>query len=143
MRCLPDVNVLFALAIAEHPHNPAAVRWWEQLSPGDALLSLPVQLGVLRLLTNPTIMGDDVLAPSDVWELWASVDRDQRTATLARLPATHGETWHDLVTSQPPARDLWTDAWLAALSESLRCTMVTFDRGFRRFGLTSLELLAE
>lgn len=141
MSCLPDVNVLFALAIAGHPHNPAAVEWWEGLGPGRALLSLPVRLGVLRLLSNPAIMGSDTLAPGAAWEVWTQLEADERTAALSSLPVAHDMTWLRLVGEQKPTRDLWTDAWLAALSESLPCRMVTFDRGFHRFDLTDLELL--
>ncbi len=37
---------------------------------------------------------------------------------------------------------LWTDAYLAALAEASRMEMVTFDKGFRRFQLKHLRLLA-
>ena len=88
-------------------------------------------------------MKDDILAPHAAWELWTQLERDERTSNLEAVPTAHEDAWQRLTRNQDPARDLWTDSWLAALSQVLGCRMVTFDRGFRRFGLTALELLPQ
>ena len=50
-RSFPDVNVWFALAVADHPHHRPALAWWNEES-ALAGFSRLTQLGLRRLLTT-------------------------------------------------------------------------------------------
>jgi predicted nucleic acid-binding protein len=55
-RSFPDVNVWFALAVADHPHHTAARLWWNEES-SVAGWARVTELGFLRLLTTAAAMG--------------------------------------------------------------------------------------
>jgi predicted nucleic acid-binding protein len=69
------------------------------------------------------------------------LERDERLFEIKHFPESLGMHLRSNVEGAPASTKLWTDAWLAALAEASGMTMVTFDRGFRKFSLSSLELL--
>jgi predicted nucleic acid-binding protein len=56
-RCLADVNVLLPLIVRHHEHHEPALRWFEGLVAGEAVLCRFVQLALIRLLGNRSVMG--------------------------------------------------------------------------------------
>jgi uncharacterized protein len=54
---LPDVNVLLALAWANHVHHDAAHRWFASKSAAGWTTNLFTQSGFVRLSLNPQIVG--------------------------------------------------------------------------------------
>jgi predicted nucleic acid-binding protein len=53
-----DVNVWLAFAVDGHPHHKAALKAWGELKrPTFCRIT---QLGLLRLLCNRQVMGNDV-----------------------------------------------------------------------------------
>jgi hypothetical protein len=65
----PDVNVWVALTHNIHPHHSAAKAWEDSLSASDILVFCRItQLGLLRLLTNPSALGGDVLTQAGAWK---------------------------------------------------------------------------
>ena len=140
---LPDLNVWLALVVAEHPHHAAARRYWDEQQAMPALgprvwFCRSTMLGLVRLLSQPKLMGEGVLALADAHAIYQQLrqtegvgfvgDAESADALLAAWLANHGEApW--------PAR-LWTDAWLAASAESAGLRLVSFDADFARFSLT-------
>ena len=62
---LLDVNVWLAFAVDGHPHHKAALKAWGELKrPTFCRIT---QLGLLRLLCNRQVMGNDALEPEDAW----------------------------------------------------------------------------
>ena len=55
-RSFPDINVWFALAVADHPHHSAAIGWWNAATAAAGFCRL-TQIGLLRLLTTAAVMG--------------------------------------------------------------------------------------
>jgi uncharacterized protein len=53
---LCDVNLLLALVTDRHAHHAAAVRWFDTLAAGDAVVCRIAQMGLLRLLNNPAVL---------------------------------------------------------------------------------------
>jgi uncharacterized protein len=136
--CLPDVNVWLALVSMRHVHNGVAVRWLEQCE--DALAFCRVsQMGLLRLLTNTRVMGVDVLRPGDAWRAYEDVMRDSRTRFVAEPGGLEG-VWKSLMEASGPGA--WTDAYLMALAQAQGLYVVTFDKGFERFGDPRTVVLA-
>lgn len=141
MRYIADVNVLLPILAENHSHRPAALHWWETLDDCDAALTLPVQMALLRLLCNRRVMGTSVQTPESAWDIVQQLQADPRIAGLDTIPPSHEWLWRNLISGREPSPNLWTDAWLAALAQSLSLELVTFDHGFRAFPGLRLRLL--
>lgn len=141
MACVADVNVLLPLLTEGHRHHAPADAWWQRREDEEVGLSLPVRMGLLRLLTNSRVMGSGTLRPSQAWDAVQCLIDDPRVVIMDAVPAEHAKFWHDNVARRQPTPNLWTDAWLAALAQSNDCELVTFDRGFRSFPRLKLHLL--
>jgi len=98
---------------------------------------------MLRHLSNRHIMGAAVPNPKDALDTWELLSRDERLFEIEVVPAETERFLRRNVRDRDrePSPKLWTDAWLAALAEASGVSLVTFDQGFRRFDLTSLEVL--
>lgn len=55
-RCLVDVNVWLALLVRHHIHHQLARAWYDGLPERQVGLCRIVQLALVRLLANPSIM---------------------------------------------------------------------------------------
>lgn len=139
---LVDVNVLLPAVLPQHPAHAAAHAWlMHRPAESIAFWALPTQLGVLRLLSQPLVMGLAALAPLRALQTWDALVRATGLQEVAGTPPEHAQHLHALVAERVVSPNLWTDAWLAALALSLDCEMVTFDRGFQSFAGLQLKLL--
>lgn len=135
-----DVNVWLALLVKEHIHHPAARRWFDKLDPGEAGLCRIVQLALLRLLGNQSIMGPGALSVSRAWTCIADLMEDERVAFLPE-PSELSSVMPGLLQYPVPTPSLVTDAYLAAFAIALDAPLVSWDRGFRQFQGLRLQLL--
>ena len=142
MTCIADANVLFPLLVDRHAANASAWRWWEQQSDGSVGLCLLMHLAVLRLLTNRTAMNGAPIAPAAALKAWKQLADDPRCFSVDAEPVSHEARFVQLVSGREATPNLWTDAWLAALAQSLDYELATFDRGFRSFKGLRLRLLS-
>jgi uncharacterized protein len=140
--CLVDVNVLLPLLLPQHVAH-AAARQWLAARPADGttLFALPTQLGVLRLLSQPKVMGAAALAPERALQTWENLVEALGLQETPATPPTHAAHMRRLVNGRAATPNLWTDVWLAALALALDCEVVSFDRGFRSFTGLKLQLL--
>jgi toxin-antitoxin system PIN domain toxin len=141
MKSLVDVNVVFAILVENHAHHDAAWRWWSKREEKSVVLSLPVRLGILRLLTNKMAMEGSPVSPEEALEAWDRFEADPRTLSLPDPQQAHEIHLRRFVKGRPASPNLWTDAWLAALAEASAIGLTSFDAGFRSFGLRDFELL--
>ena len=139
---LLDVNVLIALLTRSVRESPAARAWLLRIREAGGAVLIPEEVAAsyVRLRTNPRVFKDS---------LRAGVARDALAEFL-------GEPGVRLVQGSPhcvtDALDLCAamdlrgddvpDCLLAALAREHGATLVTFDRGFRRFADLHLELLS-
>lgn len=142
MTSVIDLNVVLPLMLEQHPHRFAAEHWWEQCDEAAVLFTLPVRMGVLRLLTNRKVVGDGVLSPDSAWQTLNDILQDGRALVADDIPPGQSLLWRRFTAGRDPSPNLWTDAWLAAFAEATGSDLVTFDRGFRSFGLSNLTLLS-
>jgi uncharacterized protein len=138
--CLADVNVLLALVVRQHEHHKVAGRWFERLSADEAGLCRFVQLGLIRLLGNRNIMGDDALAPGAGWNLVGELLQDERVVFTPE-PEGLDAVLPSLLAIQGSAGKLVSDAYLAAFAIAGSRRLVTLDRGFQQFKGLDVELL--
>ena len=141
MRFIADANVLLPLLAPNHPHHGAAMAWWEECDDGDVGFCLPVRMAILRLLSNPRVMGSSVQRPEAAWAAVQALAAEPRMADVDEVPSVHAACWRENVVGREPTPDLWTDAWIAALAQVHGCHVVTFDGGFRAFKGLKLRLL--
>lgn len=142
MHYLADTNVLLPVLVAGHPLRGTTLVWWDACDDGTVGLCLPVRMALLRLLSNVRLMGSGVLRPEQAWAAVDELGNDPRIVAVDQVPQDHSKLWRANVAGREPSPDLWTDAWLAALAQSLGCEMVSFDRGFRSFPKLKLMLLS-
>lgn len=134
---LCDVNVLLALITDRHASHAAAVGWLDNMTAGEAVICRLAQTGLLRLLNNPAVMGEEVLDTLACWEMWHRLLEDERISFTPTEPPTLDAAFERFTRGRAFTPRLWTDAYLAAYAQTSGFTLVTFDRGFRQFaGLT-------
>jgi uncharacterized protein len=98
------------------------------------------QLGLLRLLTNTTIMGNDVLDIRQSWDIYDALMSDERFEFYEE-PVGLEQRFRSYTAGAGVAPKLWQDAYLAAFARSAKLHLVTFDRGFQKFEGLHLILL--
>jgi uncharacterized protein len=125
-----DANVWLALLWSRHTHSERARAWFESCCEEKFFFCRVTQITVLRLLTTPMVMGNDLKTMSEAWALWDKVCADDRIALLAEPEIIEPEfrrssalrTWSPKV---------WADAYLIAFAAVAGLKLVTFDRGLR------------
>ena len=60
---LPDLNVWLALATPDHVHHQQAVAYWEEQAAEQVLFCTVTALGLVRLVSQPKVMGSAVKVP--------------------------------------------------------------------------------
>jgi toxin-antitoxin system PIN domain toxin len=131
-RCLADVNVLLPLLVRHHEHNESALRWFDGLEAGEAVLCRFVQLALIRLLGNRTVIGKYAVSASAAWDLIAELMEDERLEFAAE-PALIDTAFPKLLKYPVPTNKLVSDAYLAAFSIAAQMRLTTFDKGLEQF----------
>jgi len=129
----PDVNVWVALAFAEHTHNSAAWNWFYESQRTESYVTFCriTQMGFLRLITNPTVMQEDVWKPADAWDIF---DQFLKIPLVIRMDEPPGleDHWREGTGSRNHGSNWWTDAYLTAFAAAGELTLVTFDKQLAR-----------
>jgi uncharacterized protein len=124
----PDINVWVALNFQRHVHHASAAQWYEAL-PDEARLvfSRQTQLGLFRILTTQAVMGNEVLAQRECWQIY---DRWIATGQVAWAdePLDLEIALRELSEGSTSSPKAWMDAYLAAFAEAAHLTLVTLDR---------------
>jgi hypothetical protein len=131
----PDVNVWLALSVATHAHNSVAWRWMRTL-PADTelLFSRYTQLGLLRLLTNGAVMGDETLNLRGAWAVfdrWSADPRVELYPDPRNIDAEFRKA--TMPFSSKPASRWVGDCWVLASAVGNLATLVTFDQALFDF----------
>jgi toxin-antitoxin system PIN domain toxin len=134
----PDLNVWVALSVAAHSHNARAWRWLDSLPLGTRLVfSRYTQIGLLRLLTNESVMGEQTLTLRRAWAVYDQWVEDMRVEfypETAGLDAIFRETTRPVTAK---AASKWVgDCYLLAYARHIHAALVTFDAALHRFALT-------
>lgn len=139
----PDVNVWIALAYEGHKHHLSATTWFGRLN-GDAVYFCRfTQLGLLRLLTHPSVMREDVRSQAEAWRAYDSFLQDERISFHAEADPDQIESAFRGLTSRGRSfSQQWPDAYLAAFARIAELTLVTFDRGVSKLAQGNTLLLS-
>jgi toxin-antitoxin system PIN domain toxin len=129
----PDVNVWVALAYEGHQHHESATAWFAKLSGETVYFCRFTQLGLLRLLTHPSVMQEDVRNQTEAWQVYDLFLRDERVSFRIETDPEPVESGLRKLTANNRSRSQqWPDAYLAAFARAAGLTLVTFDRGLRQ-----------
>ena len=124
----PDVNVWVALTHEIHPHHRRAREWSVSLDDeAVACFCRFTQLGLLRLLTNESAMGAEVLTQFEAWQAFDAL-LENPSNRMIEEPAGLDAPFRQLTRSRESSTKQWADGYLAAFAESGELTLITFDR---------------
>jgi len=126
-RALPDVNVLLALLWPHHTAHNAAMAWFGKTGRKAWATNSLIQLGVLRLLTNPKITRGG-MSPREALEVVAEATRHEGLEFwLDREPAAQLQPFAASLTGYRQ----WNDALLLEQAAAHEGVLVTFDSGLK------------
>jgi uncharacterized protein len=137
---LLDVGVWLAAVWARH-RQYAVVRAWFDQQERDLLLCRVTQMSLLRLVSNPSVLGSDVLARNGAWEVVDRLRADGRVV-WADEPVHLEPVWRALSARDDASHKLWTDDYLAAFAQAAGIELATLDRAFaERYPSVRVETL--
>ena len=123
---LVDVGVWLAALWGRHVHNPVASEWVNGQAD-DLVFCRVTQMGLLRLLSNPAIMGGDTVDRSQAWRLFDQLRSDERVM-WAEEPDGLDAVWRAISARDDKSHRLWTDDYLAAFAQASDLALATLDR---------------
>ncbi|GAC1538239.1 MAG: type II toxin-antitoxin system VapC family toxin [Acidimicrobiales bacterium] len=136
---LPDANVLIYAVNADAPHHEAARGWLDAaLSGSDTVaFSWIALLAFVRLTTKIGLFPNELSVPEamDRVEAWLGAP----PAVIVEPTREHLRIVRQLLTEAGSGGNMVNDAHLAALAIEHRCTVVSFDDDFGRFGTVAWE----
>ena len=137
---LVDVGVWLAAVWGRHVHNPVAADWFGREEDGIAFCRV-TQMGLLRLLSNRAIMGEDAIDRSQAWRTYDELLADERVL-WADEPADLDPVWRAISARDDKSHKLWTDDYLAAFAQAGGATLITLDRQVpKRYPSVRVDLL--
>jgi uncharacterized protein len=130
----PDLNVWIALSVSSHIHSGAVWNWLDSLPGGSRLIfSRYTQIGLLRLLTNPAVMGQQILTLRQAWVVYDQWLSDPRVEFHPE-PRSLEEAFREATShfGKQPASKWVGDYYLLAYAKETDATLVTFDSALLR-----------
>ncbi len=124
---LPDVNVCLALASRRHIYSQICSAWFDSIDSGIVGFCRVSQMGLMRLLTTESVMGNDVLSSREAWRVYRTILGDDRVS-FEPEPFTLETEWRRLTAQDRPTPKIWTDAYLSAFARAGGMRFVTLDR---------------
>ncbi|WP_280397880.1 TA system VapC family ribonuclease toxin [Nocardia carnea] len=126
MTTLVDVGVWLAAVWARHVHHHAAMKWFDDES-GDILMCRVTQTSLLRLLSNPSVMREDVITRSAAWRVIDQLLDDERVVWTDE-PTDLNAVFRALSARDETSHKLWTADYLAAFAQTSNAALVTLDQ---------------
>jgi len=99
-------GVWLAAVWGRHVHHPVAADWFGG-ETDDIAFCRVTQMGLLRLLSNPAITGDDAIDRSQAWRTYDQLWADERVL-WADEPAELDAVWRAISARNDKSHKLWT-----------------------------------
>jgi toxin-antitoxin system PIN domain toxin len=122
---LVDVGVWLAAVWGRHVHHGIARQWFDGQSD-DLLLCRVTQMSLLRLISNPVIMREDVVTRSEAWRVIDQLWSDDRVL-WAEEPDHLEAVFRALSARSDNSHKLWTDDYLAAFAQACGASLATLN----------------
>ena len=125
----PDLNVWLALSVAAHGHNRAAWSWLNEVDNAVKLMFCRyTQLGLLRLLTNASVMGENTLTIRRALSVYDKWLQDPRVEFHPEPHSIEADFRRAMLPFQSKAATKSIgDCYLLAYARACGATLVTFD----------------
>jgi predicted nucleic acid-binding protein len=98
-------------------------------------------MGLLRLITNRAVMGENVLTLGAAWAVFEQLMSDERILFTSE-PEGIEACWRQWTSGMTYAHRIWNDAYLAAFAFTGEFEFVTLDHGFRAYPGLKLTIIA-
>lgn len=140
MSYFPDVNVWLAAMWDGHSHHQRARQWIDE-TDDTLILCRVTQMAILRLLSNPKVLGAHALSRSEAWRAVDELEQDARVLWREEPRGTE-VIWRTMSARHDVSHKLWTDDFLAAFAQAGGFTLVTLDKalGVRHPSVVTLVL---
>jgi uncharacterized protein len=122
---LVDVGVWLAATWGRHAQHRIARQWFDEQSD-DLLLCRITQMSLLRLISNPAIMGEDAVTRSEAWRIIDQFWSDNRVL-WAEEPDHLEAVFRAISARSDNSHQLWTDDYLAAFAQASGASLATLD----------------
>ncbi len=122
---LADVGVWLAATWGRHVHHRVAKQWFDEQSD-DLILCRVTQMSLLRLISNPAIMGEDAVTRSEAWRIIDQIWSDNRVL-WAEEPDHLEAVFRAISARDDGSHKLWTDDYLAAFAQASGASLATLD----------------
>jgi toxin-antitoxin system PIN domain toxin len=122
---LVDAGVWLAATWGRHAHHRIARQWFEE-EADDLILCRVTQMSLLRLITNPAIMGEDAVTRREAWRIVDQIWADDRVLR-AEEPDQLEAVFRAISARDDNSHRLWTDDYLAAFAQASGASLVTLD----------------
>jgi hypothetical protein len=126
----PDLNIWLALSYAGHVHSTEAWDWLSGV-PRDSKLAFAwyTQIGLLRLLSNASVMGQQTLTLQKAWSVYDRWLEDPRVEFYPEPRGLDTAFRDATATFAGKAASKWVgDCYLLAYAKATGSTLVTTDR---------------
>jgi toxin-antitoxin system PIN domain toxin len=138
---LVDVGVWLAATWGRHVYHRAAKQWFDEQSD-DLLLCRVTQMSLLRLISNPAIMGTDVVTRDQAWRVVDQFWSDNRVL-WAEEPDHLDAVFRAISARNDNSHKLWTDDYLAAFAQASGAVFATLDTKLKdRYPSVQIDQLA-
>ena len=122
---LVDVGVWLAATWGRHARHHIARQWFDEQSD-DLILCRVTQMSLLRLISNPAIMGEDVVTRSEAWRIIDQLWSDNRVL-WAEEPDHLDAVFRAISAQNNNSHKVWTDDYLAAFAQAGGASLATLD----------------
>ena len=136
---LPDVNVSLALASGRHIHSQTCADWLNSIISAEIAFCRVAQMGLLRLLTNESVMGKDVLSSRAAGRTYRTMIQDERIS-FHQEPFDLEDEWRKSTSKDVPIPKICIDAYLASFAKLTDMRLVSLDRGVLSLASDALVL---
>jgi len=101
------------------------------------------QMSLLRLLSNPGVMNQDVISRGEAWRVIDELRADGRVIWAEEPPQLEA-VWRAISARDETSHKLWTDDYLGAFAQSAGATLATLDHKLRgRYPSVRVETLID
>jgi len=122
---LVDAGVWLAAIWGRHARHHIARQWFDEQSD-DLLLCRVTQMSLLRLVSNPAIMGEDVVTRGEAWRIIDQFWSDNRVLWAAE-PDHLEAVFRAISARSDNSHKLWADDYLAAFAQASGASLATLD----------------
>ena len=129
---LPDINIWLALVFQIHGHHTRVLSWFEKAGDRSCVMCSMTKQGLLRLSTNPAIFKDEAVTMAGAWDIYGRLIDDPRIFYLHE-PDDVDVLWKKYTVRLDYSHKVWNDAYLAAFAKGYDFSIVTLDKGYKKF----------